>query len=119
MLTDSELKPNKGVHAQQVASDWMRAVLQKEIAPDVLHRVVGDVPDFLTLLHRLYEGRLSDRNRSMVVLANRYGLSSRTVCAFLSISRNTHRTYLRMFKIGGQTCLFARQTNFKHKSNNE
>jgi len=119
MLTDGELKPNKQAHARQVASDWMRAVLQKEIAPDVLHRDVGDVPDFLTLLHRLYEGRLSDRNRSMVVLANRYGLSSRTVSAFLSISRNTHRTYLRSFKIGGQTCLFARRPNSTRKFDNE
>ena len=55
--------------ARQVACEWMRAVLQKEISPDALRREVGDVRDFSVLLHRLYEGRLSDRNRSMVVLA--------------------------------------------------
>src|SRR5450759_4971124 len=35
---------------------------------------IGDVPDLSTLLHRLYDGRLSDCNRSMVVLASRRGL---------------------------------------------
>ena len=47
----------------------MRALLQKEIDADALRREIGDVPDLATLLHHLYNGRFSDRNRSMVVLA--------------------------------------------------
>jgi transposase len=97
----------------------MRAVLQKEITLDALRRDVGDVPDVSFLVDRLYDGRLSDRNRSMVVLASRRGLSRSTVCAFLSISRNTHRKYLRTFAIGGQASLFARQTRAGRKFDNE
>ena len=51
---------------RQDAYEWMRSVL-KDIDLDVLHREVGDNPDIATLLHHLYDGRLSDRNRSMVV----------------------------------------------------
>jgi hypothetical protein len=86
---------------RQVAFEWMRAVLQKEISPDALRREVGDVPDFSVLLHRLYEGCLSDRNRSMVVLANQRGLSCGTVCAFLGIDHKTRSKYLQMFEAGG------------------
>ena len=100
-------KLDKRAHSRQVAFDWMRAVLQKEITPDALRRDVGDVPDFSVLIDRLYDGRLSDRNRSLVVLASHRGLSGSTVCAFLSISRKTHRKYRRMFEIGGQVTLFA------------
>ncbi len=112
-------KLDRRAHARQVAFDWMRAVLQKEITPDALRRDVGDVPDFSILLHRLYDGRLSDRNRSMVVLASRCGLISSTVCAFLSIDHKTHRKYLRMFEAGGQAALFARQTKSTRKFDNE
>ena len=86
----------------------MRAVLQKKISPDALRREVGDIPDFPVLLHRLYDGRLSDRTRSMVAFASRRGLSGGVVCAFLGIQKTTQRKYLRMFEAGGQAALFAR-----------
>jgi len=50
----------------------MRAVLHKEISS----REIGDVPDITALLDRVYGGRLSDRNRSMVVLASHRGLTT-------------------------------------------
>ena len=112
-------KPDAREQARQVAFEWMRAVLQKEISPDALRREVGNVPDLAALLHRLYEGRLSDRNRSMVVLASRRGLSGGTVCAFLGIDKKTRRKYLRMFEAGGQAALFARQTKSTRKFDNE
>jgi hypothetical protein len=68
-------KPDTRAQARLAAFEWMRAVLQKEISSDALRWEVGDVPDLSVLLDRLYEGRLSDRNRSMVVLASRRGLS--------------------------------------------
>lgn len=105
--------------ARQVAFEWMRAVLQKEISPEALKDEIGDVPSLPILLHRLYEGRLSDRNRSMVVLANHRGLSCSLVCAFLGISRQTHRKYLRSFEAGGQAALFARQSGSTRKFDNE
>jgi transposase len=62
---------------------------------------------------------LSDRNRSMVVLASRRGLSCGTVCDFLGIDKQTHRKYLRTFKNGGHAALFARQTKSTRKFDNE
>jgi hypothetical protein len=58
------------VRARQAAFEWMRAVLHKDINLDVLRREVGDIPDIETLLQHIYDGRLSDRNRSVVVLAS-------------------------------------------------
>jgi transposase len=112
-------KPDGHEQARQVAFEWMRAVLQKEISPGALRREVGEVPDVMALLHRLYEGRLSDRNRSMVVLASRRGLSGGAVCAFLGIDKKTRHKYLRMFEAGGQATLFARQTKSTRKFDNE
>lgn len=94
----------------------MRAVLQKEIDADSLRREVGDVPDFGDLLYHLYNRRLSDRNRSMVILASRRGFSGRMISAFLSISTQSCYKYLRAFKHGGAAALFERKkySNRKH-----
>ncbi len=107
------------VEAQQVAFEWMRAVLQKDINLDALSRDVGDLPDLGALLQRLYEGRLSDRNRSMTILADRHGLRCATVCSFLGIDRQTRLGYLRTFKSGGHAALFARQTKSTRKFDSE
>jgi hypothetical protein len=107
------------VRARQAAFEWMRAVLQKDINLDMLRREVGDIPDMETLLQRLYDGRLSDRNRSMVVLANHRVLKGRLVCNFLGINRTTHRQYLRAFDGGGCAALFARQIRATRKFDDE
>ena len=67
----------------------------------------------------LYEGHLSERNRSMVVLASRRGLSQRTICAFLGISATSCSKYLRTFARGGEAALFARQTKSNRKFDDE
>src|SRR3712207_6793120 len=97
----------------------MRAVLQKDIGPEALRRDVGDVPDLGALLDRLYDGRLSDRNRSMTVLADRHGLGRGVVCSFLGISKRTRRRYLRAFEEGGEAALFARRTKSTRKFDDE
>jgi transposase len=112
-------KPDKREQERQTAFEWMCAVLQKKISPDALGQEIGDVPDIAVLLDRLYGGRLSDRNRSTVVLASRRGLSCGTVCDFLGIDKHTHRKYLRTFKNGGHTALFARPTRSTRKFDNE
>lgn len=89
------------------------------IGLDALRLDVGDVPDLSVLLDRLYEGRLSDRNRSMVVLANRRGMSGSVVRAFLGIHKKPHREYLHKFATGGQAALFARKTTSTRKFDNE
>src|SRR3954464_13328896 len=103
-------KPDRREQARQAAFDWMRAVLQKDVSLDALRRDVGDVPDLGTLLNCLYDGRLSDRNRAMTVLADRHGLSGGTVCSFLGIDNKTRFKYLRNFESGGQAALFERKT---------
>jgi hypothetical protein len=110
---------NRREQARQVAFEWMRAVLQKKISPEALRCEIGYIPDFSVLLRRLYEGRLSDRNRSMVVLANHRGLNCGTVCAFLGIDKRMRRKYLQMFEAGGQAALFARKINPTRKFDNE
>jgi transposase len=112
-------KPNRREQARHYAFEWMRAVLQKDINADVLPQEIGDGPEVTTLLDRLYGGRLSDRNRSMVALASRRGLSSGTVCEFLAIDKHTHRNYLRAFNNGGLAALFARPTRSTRKFDNE
>ena len=42
------LKPDDHAQARQFAFEWMRAVLQKDIDLDVLHREVGDNPNVVT-----------------------------------------------------------------------
>jgi transposase len=112
-------KPGEREQARQAAFEWMRAVLQKDIGPEALRRDVGDVPDLGALLDRLYDGRLSDRNRSVVVLADRHGLGRSVVCGFLGINKLTRRRYLRTFGKGGQAALFARQTKSTRKFDDE
>ena len=112
-------KPNKRAALRSAAFEWMRSVLQKEISDDALRREIGDLPDLNRLLRRLYEGRLSDRNRSMVVLASRRGLSSRMICSFLDIDNKSSRKYLQRFERGGYTELFAPQINPTRKFDDE
>lgn len=112
-------KLDKRAEAQRNAFEWMRSVLQKEMDDKAVCREIGDLPDVTTLLHRLYTGRLSDRNRSMVILASRRGLSSRTICGFLSIDMHTCRKYLHTFEFGGAAALFARSTRSTRKFDDE
>jgi hypothetical protein len=112
-------KPDKREQARQAGFEWMRAVLQKDINPDALRRDIGNVPDLGALLNCLYDGRLSDRNRVMTVLADRHGLSGGIVCSFLGIDNKTRRKYLQTFESGGQAALFQRKTNSTRKFDNE
>lgn len=112
-------KPCGREQARPDAFEWMRAVLHNEISLDALRGELGDVPGLGALLDRLYDGRLSDRNRAMAVLANRRGLRSAVVCSFLGIDRKTYRSYLRIFADGGHETLFARQVKSTRKFDNE
>jgi transposase len=94
---------------------WMLAVQQRNISMETLRAELRHPPDLECLLQRLYDGRLSDRNRAMVVLAKRYGHSCRNTCAFLGINNKTYRRYLGAFERGGAAALFARQTKSSRK----
>jgi transposase len=111
-------KPDRREEARQKGFEWMRAVLQKEFNP-ALRMVDDKVPDLAALLNRLYDGRLSDRNRSMAVLANRHGISSAVARSFLAISKQSYQKYLRHFREGGCADLFARQARSTRKFDSE
>jgi len=111
-------KPNRRAALRSAAFEWMRSVLQKEIN-DALRREIGDLPDLNRLIRRVYEGRLSDRNRAMVVLASRRGLSSRIICRFLNIDNKSCHKYLQRFERGGYTELFAPQIKRTRKFDDE
>jgi transposase len=119
LSNDPKFAAKERAQARQAAFEWMRAVLQNDINLDALRRAVGDVLTGTTLLQRLYDGCLSDRNRSMVILASHHGLSSAIVCSFLGIDKKTHRKYLRTFEDGGWEALFARQTRSTRKFDDE
>ncbi len=101
------------------AFKWMLAVLQKKIDGETLKRHMGDLPGLEVLLHRLYTGRLSDRNRSLAVLAYRRRLTIDTICAFLGISTSTYSGYKRIFAKGGVGALFAKMARSTCKRNDE
>ena len=107
------------LEAKEVAFEWMRAVLQREIGISALRHDVGDLPELQELTRRLYEGRLSERNRSLVILANRHGVRSSLACRFLAINRKTARKYIRKFAHAGASGLFAPQTKSNRKFDDE
>jgi transposase len=99
--------------------EWMRRVLQKGSSEDVLHRELGDIPDLSILLQHLHNGRLSKRNRAMVVLASRRKIPSRAICAFLGVSKAFVCKYRQMFDSKGAELVFAAQTKSNRKIDNE
>ena len=102
--------PDKRAEARNIAFDWMRSVLQNQLALSASRNDLGELPELGELLRRLYEGRLTERNRSMVILASRRGLACGVTCSFLGIDRHTYRKYLRTFEHAGVSALFAPQT---------
>jgi hypothetical protein len=111
--------PDLRARANEAASEWMHALLQNKTSRATLCRQIGAVPGFESLLKYHYDGRLSDRNRAMVILANRCGVSKSVICRFLHIGRNTVRKYVRTFDAGGVVALFARQTKSGRKFDSE
>jgi transposase len=89
------------------ASEWMLALLQRRIDVDVLKQQTANLPELGIFLNRLYNGKLSERNKSLAILAFRRGLKIETISALLGISTNTYCSYKRIFLTGGAQALFA------------
>jgi len=108
-------KPGK-----QNAFEWMRSVLQNEVEHPRLYDQLGiDLDELGKLTRRLYDGRLSERNKSMVVLAAGHGVRRTAICQFLGIDRKTARRYLAIFWRSGTAGLFAPQSRSGQKCNDE
>ena len=99
-------------------TEWMIQVLQRGIDGDTLHRELGDIPSLPTLLRHLYTGRISHRNRAMVVLASHRNISNRTICSFLGVGKAFVRKYRNKFARNGAEALFAPQTRSNSKIDN-
>jgi transposase len=119
LVTDVKPMTEQSQQARLGAFEWMLAILQKKIRGEVLHNEIGYLPDFALLTRHLHDGRLSDRNRSLVILASHRGIASGRICAFLDISKKTYQSYLHIFQSGGAAALFARRTSSSRKFDNE
>lgn len=89
--------------------EWLRAAVQKDASRQTRCRDVRDDDDTSLITSRLYDGRLSDRNRAVVILSRRAGICARTAMAFLGISKCTYYSYVRLYRDGGDAALFARK----------
>jgi hypothetical protein len=95
------------------AFEWMLAVLQRKLNSDELKHQLGDIPGLEVLLTRLYAGRLTDRNKSIAILACQRGITIHKICSFLGISNSTYSSYKRAFVKGGSQVLFSRKQKMK------
>jgi transposase len=111
--------PTRSLSRRLTDTEWMRQVLQKEINDDTLHHEFHDIPDIDVLLKHLRDGRLVNRNRAMVVLADHRSVPRRTICDFLGVGKAFVRKYLNKFDSGRAEALFARQTKSNRKIDNE
>ncbi len=95
------------LRARQSAFDWMRKVLQGEASLNPLARELGGLSDLNELLTVVTEGRLSDRNRALAVLAREKGFSITDVCGFLHLSKASVLKYCRRYHEGGAELLMV------------
>jgi DDE superfamily endonuclease len=103
------------VHRRLAHFDWMRRVMQNDVGDHELHHELHGLPDLDVLLNRLRDGRLTERNRAMVVLASQHRIPNRTVCDFLGVSKAFVRSVRRKFDAGHSEALFARKAGSRGK----
>jgi len=108
--TTGENRLAKRLVARQCAFNWMRRVLQGEFTPTLLSSEIGSLPGLDKLLTTVIEGRLSDRNRALAVLARQKRLSLTDVCGFLSVSKEAVLKYCRCYRTGGFELLMSRKS---------
>jgi hypothetical protein len=111
--------PTRSFCRRLADTEWMRQVLQKEINDDALHHELHDIPDIDVLLKHLRDGRLVNRNRAMVILAEHRSVPRRTICDFLGVGKAFARKCRNKFDSGRAEALFARQTKSNRKIDNE
>jgi transposase len=97
----------------------MRRILQKETDDESVCRELNWVSDIEILLHRLHKGGLSDRNRAIVALASHRDIPSRTIRAFLGVSKGYVRKYRNKVDDAGAEALFYPQTKANKKVDNQ
>ena len=118
-----ETRSTRKLRARQEAFDWMRKVLQGETSLNALAGELGGLSDLNELLTVVTEGRLSDRNRALAVLARERGFSISDVRGFLNCAKDSVLKYCRRYHEGGAELLMAgktsRTTKFDKESNKQ
>jgi hypothetical protein len=104
---------------RQEVFDWMSAVLQGALSRDDLAKELGNVAELDKLLTTVREGRLSDRNKAMTILARERSIGQSYTCSFLHLAKRTATKYWNDYKRGGTAALFARKSNPRQKSNDD
>ena len=110
-----ELRPCPEEDSRQ----WMHGVLQCKESPDKLRPFVRNDEDLRLFTTTLKTGKLRDRNRVLAVLADRRGISRRSIARFLGISRRIVSSYCNIYKIYGYERLFKGFRDRPRKSEGE
>ena len=85
---------------------WMLRVLQCKEGASTLQSLVTNDDDLPIFLKTLRNGKLTDRNKVVSVLADRRGIPHRVISRFLHVSRNTVSACCSAYKIHGCSRLF-------------
>jgi hypothetical protein len=102
--------------SRQEVFSWMHAVLQGSLSRGDLAKELGHVAELDALLTAVWEGRLSQRNKAMVVLTRERSIGQSFACSFLYVAKKTAKKYWNDYKRGGTAALFARKPNGRQKS---
>lgn len=105
--------------AKVVQWRWMHDVMQGLLASDQIKNAIGELDELDELTRRVRDGRLSERNKAVAVLASRNRIPSSVLCEFLGIDRKTARKYRHAFEEGGTAALFARQSSVTRRADDE
>ncbi|WOD17021.1 IS630 family transposase [Paraburkholderia kirstenboschensis] len=102
--------------AERRTERWLKWVYQVDQRVDTLDGDIG-LEQRSHLLRMLEPESKSQRNKSLVVLANNAGFSAHAIATHLAISRASVRKYLSAYKAGGLDALFARKARSRLQDN--
>ena len=105
-----QLRIPAGERMSSLPASWMLKLLQGKISPkELVADVGGNLPlaDAETLVERICEGRLRDRNRAMVVLADMRGIPIRVIAKVLMVHPQTISRNIGDFRKNGVIGLFS------------
>ena len=109
------LRPSREEESRQ----WMHRVLQCEERSDNLRPFVRNDEDLCLFTTILRNGKLRDRNRVLAVVADRRGISRRSIARFLCLDLRSVSSYCNIYKLYGSARLFRGFRDRPRKSEDE
>jgi transposase len=98
---------------------WMREVTQGAIPRSEIRTQLGDIDDLDTLVDRAQNGRLTQRNRAITVLAKLRDIPSRHIGSFICKSRAMLNRHWNRYRVRGVDGLFKNHLNRERKAENK